>query len=207
MLNQRGSRQEQIMNLLLTTKSGLSIDTLAEQIEISRNAVKKHLDTLEKISLVQAANLNITGGRPSRNYKLTDQGINYFTKQYAWFGSLVLTEIKQEMGGPAFSRFMQRLGAKIASSLAPQFTDKSPAEKVQILTTIMQNLGYQASVENNDKTLTITAINCVFHDLAQEHTELCEFDRALIGNLLDNPVEQTECMAEQGSACCFKTKV
>lgn len=207
MLNQSGSRQEQIMNLLLTTKSGLSIDSLAEQIEISRNAVKKHLDTLEKTSLVQAANLNITGGRPSRNYKLTDQGINYFTKQYAWFGSLVLTEMKQEMGGPAFSNFMQRLGSKVASSLAPQFLGKSATEKVQILATIMHNLGYQASVENYDKTLTITAINCVFHDLAQEHTELCEFDRALIGALLDNPVEQTECMAKQGCACCFKTKV
>jgi HTH domain. len=36
------------MNLLLTTKSGLSIDTLAEQIEISRNAVEKTFRYLKK---------------------------------------------------------------------------------------------------------------------------------------------------------------
>jgi len=206
MPNQTGSRQEELLTLLLATKTGLSIDYLAEQLLISRNAVKKHLDTLEKLNLVQTATLNITGGRPSRNYKLTNQGINYFTKQYAWFANLVLTEMKLEMGEHAFSQFMQRLGTKMAQTLAPQFIDKTAPEKVEILATIMQNLGYQASVSQTGDGLNITAINCVFHDLAQEHKELCEFDRTLIRTLLDSPVEQTECMAKQGCVCSFKTK-
>ncbi len=205
MPNQTGSRQEELLTLLLATKTGLSIDHLAEQLAISRNAVKKHLDTLEKLNLVQTATLNITGGRPSRNYKLTNQGINYFTKQYAWFADLVLTEMKLEMGEQAFSQFMQRLGSKLGQTLAPQFIDKTASEKVEILASIMQNLGYQASVSQTDGCLTITAINCVFHDLAQEHKELCEFDRTLIRTLLGNPVEQTECMAKQGCVCSFKT--
>lgn len=206
MMNQSPSRQEQILTLLLSGKSGLSIDAMAEKLDISRTAVKQHIVTLENQSLVRAAHLNSTGGRPARNYVLTEEGINYFTKQYSWFCNLVLEELKQEMGSVAFSDFMQRLGRKVAASLSAQFACQDAAQKAQTLTTILHKLGYQANIEQQGDDITITAINCVFHDLAQQHTELCEFDRALIRSLLDKPVEQIECMAKAGCACRFVTR-
>jgi len=206
MQNQLGSRQEQILALLLGTKTGLSIDVMAGKLEISRNAVKQHLTVLEKDLLIQAGKFNLTKGRPSRSYVLTDLGVNKFTKQYSWFCNLLISELKEEMGGEALAQFMSRLGSKIAGSLAAQFKDQNAAEKVQTLSAILHNLGYQATIEKHDGAMTINAVNCVFHDLAQEHTELCEFDRSLIRTLLDNPVEQIECMAKQGCACRFKTK-
>jgi len=206
MQNQLGTRQEQILALLLGTKTGLSIDVMAGKLDISRNAVKQHLTVLEKDLLIQAGKFNLTKGRPSRSYVLTDLGVNKFTKQYSWFCNLLISELKEEMGGEALAQFMSRLGRKIADSLAAQFKDQNTAEKVQTLSAILHNLGYQATVEKHDGAMTINAVNCVFHDLAQEHTELCEFDRSLIRTLLDNPVEQIECMAKQGCACRFKTK-
>jgi len=202
-----GSRQEQILALLLGTKAGLSIDAIAEKLEISRNAVKQHMVVLEKDQLIKAGRLNLTKGRPSRSYVLTNQGINQFAKQYSWFSNLLISELKEEMGAEALVALLQRLGAKIASSLAPQFKGQNAGEKTQTLAVILQNLGYQAEVSEQDGEMTVSAINCVFHDLAQEHAELCEFDRSLIRTLLDNPVEQTECMAKQGCACRFKTKI
>jgi len=206
MQNQLGSRQEQILALLLGTKTGLSIDVMAGKLEISRNAVKQHLTVLEKDLLIQAGKFNLTKGRPSRSYVLTDLGVNKFTKQYSWFCNLLISELKEEMGGEALAQFMSRLGSKVADSLAAQFKDQNIAEKVQTLSAILHNLGYQATVEKQGDAMTINAVNCVFHDLAQEPIELCEFDRSLIRTLLDNPVEQIECMAKQGCACRFKMK-
>jgi len=207
MQNQLGSRQEQILALLLGTKTGLSIDVMAGKLEISRNAVKQHLTVLEKDLLIQAGKFNLTKGRPSRSYVLTDLGVNKFTKQYSWFCNLLISELKEEMGSEALAQFMSRLGRKVADSLAAQFKDQNSAEKVQTLSAILHNLGYQATTQLHDGAMTIDAVNCVFHDLAQEHTELCEFDRSLIRTLLDNPVEQIECMAKQGCACRFKTEI
>ncbi len=206
MQNQSPSRQEQILSLLLASKSGLSIEEMADKLAISRNAVNQHLAGLENQSLIRASQLNRTGGRPARNYVLTEKGINRFTKQYSWFCNLLLEELKHEMGSDAFSAFMQRLGRKVAAGLAGQFAGQDAAGKAQTLTAIMKNLGYQARIEQDGQRVTITAINCVFHDLAQQHTELCEFDRALIRQLLDNPVEQVECMAKEGCSCQFVTK-
>ena len=204
MINRTGSRQDQILSLLLNFRTGMSIDEISEQLEISRNAVKQHLVVLQNENLIKKDTLNNTGGRPSQNYVLTEQGINHFPKQYSWFCNLLLSELKSEMGSQAFEQFMGKLGATLAQSLAPQFANKNSDRKIDALIEIMQSFGYQAARDETEKTPTIKAINCVYHDLAQEHPELCEFDRALMSTLLENPIKQTECMAKRDCSCKFK---
>ena len=67
----------------------------------------------------------------------------------------------------------------------------------------MDELGFRTGkpVSGNQ---TIKAYNCIFHDLAQKHNEICKFDIALMTALLEKDVELTECMARGGGECCFK---
>jgi predicted ArsR family transcriptional regulator len=197
------SRQDQILKLLLDVKSGMSIDEMASQLQISRNAIKQHLVMLERAALVQKHTLNITGGRPAQSYVLTEQGINHFPKQYSWFCNLLLTDLKADMGEEAFKRYMAKLGVKLAHSLMQQFKFKSPADKITELVGVMQSLGYHAQQDSLSAEPTLLAFNCVYHDLAQQHPELCEFDHALMSTLLEKPLTQTECMARNGCVCKF----
>ncbi|MEI7995269.1 MAG: HTH domain-containing protein, partial [Methylococcaceae bacterium] len=105
-----GSRQQQILNLLLEKKTGLSIDEIATALNISRNAVQQHFTVLEKDGYIQTGVLNKTAGRPVRSYVLTEAGINSFPKQYAWFSDLILTDLKNELGTDAFQRYLHKLG-------------------------------------------------------------------------------------------------
>lgn len=199
-------RQQQILDLLLKADCGLSIDEMAVQMAISRNAVKQHLVLLEKQQLVQEADLNSTGGRPARRYRLTEQGINRFPKQYSWFCGLLLNELAAEWGQQALERRMWQLGEKLAHSLKPQFAGKDLQQKLQTLAELMQSLGYHADADLSDGQISLKALNCVYHDLAQQHPELCQFDQALISTLLELPIEQTACMAKQDCDCRFKLK-
>jgi len=199
-----GSRQEQILTLLLNTPEGVSIDEMAFKLNISRNAVKQHLVVLEKQQLVREGALNSTGGRPARSYSLTDKGINSFPKQYAWFCNLLLNDLAAEMSAEALEKMMWNMGVKLAHSLAPQFIHKNAQQKLIALVELMQNLGYHAEIEQNGAEPSIKAINCVYHDLAQQHPELCMFDQALISTLLDSPIEQIACMAKQDCNCRFR---
>lgn len=198
-----GSRQEQILTLLLNAADGMSIDELAAALDISRTAVKQHLAVLEKLQLVQEAALNSTGGRPARSYRLTVQGVNHFPKQYAWFGNLLLDEVAAELGSAGLEQLMRRMGEKLAASLLPQFAGKSADERMQGLLALMQELGYHAAALDESGQTGIRAVNCVYHDLAQKRPELCQFDLALIGTLLGRPVRQTACMAKQDCDCRF----
>ena len=204
MTTQPSTRQEQILTLLLNSIAGMSIDEMATELQISRNALKQHLLALEKQQLVQEASLNSTGGRPARSYSLTKQGVNRFPKQYAWFSELLIEELTQRMGEEAINRMMWDMGVKLAHSLSGKFASKNPAEKQTALVELMQELGYFANLEQHEQHTSIKAVNCVFHDLAQKHTALCQFDVALISTLLDQPIEQTECMAKQGCVCRFR---
>lgn len=198
-----GSRQQQILKLLLENKTGMSIDETATALAISRNAVQQHFTALERDGYIQAGGSNKTAGRPVRTYVLTEAGINSFPKQYAWFSELVLANLKQEMGSEAFRRYLHQLGKALAQGLLPQFEGKTGQERLDVLLKIMEQLGYQAKAVNIGRHQGIEACNCVYHDLAQKHEEICEFDRALMSTLLAKDVEQVECMAQGGAVCRF----
>ena len=203
MITKTGSRQEQILTLLLNSAVGVSIDEMAAAMDISRTAVKQHLMGLENQQLVQEAALNSTGGRPARSYTLTEQGINRFPKQYSWFCNLLLDELAAELGTEALEKKMWNMGVKLGRSLLPQFSHKTAQEKILALVELMQNLGYHAELVRQDDLSSIKAVNCVYHDLAQQHPELCQFDHALISTILEQPIQQTACMVNKDCDCRF----
>jgi DeoR family transcriptional regulator, suf operon transcriptional repressor len=57
---------------------------------------------------------------------------------------------------------------------------------------IMDELGFKtgSKTDSVDKNpTTIKAYNCIFHDMAQKHNEVCKFDIALMTALLEKDVE------------------
>ena len=202
------SRQHQILELLLKNRAGLSIDEIANVLDISRNAVQQHFSTLERDHLIKKGVLKKTAGRPVRTYVLAEAGVNYFPKQYAWFSELILSDLKQEMGSEAFMRYFQKLGATLSRDLMPRFEGKQTDERINELINILGDLGFQATANKagEGEEQYIEACNCIYHDLAQKHDEICELDKTLVSTLLNKDVELVECMAKEGHVCRFKIK-
>jgi DeoR family suf operon transcriptional repressor len=199
-------RQHQILEQLLENRTGLSIDALAIVMDISRAAVQQHVAGLEGDGYIKKISLNKTAGRPVVIYGITDKGINYFPKQYAWFSDLILSDLRQEMGAEGFEDYMQRLGIRLANNLLNQFQGKNLYDRLGELMLIMTNLGFQVTTDNDSEISkpVIRANNCIYHDLAQKHNEICAFDLALMSTLLDKEVKQLSCMAKGDCACRFK---
>jgi len=201
-------RQRQILDLLLKNRAGLSIDEMATALNISRNAVQQHLPSLEKEDYIQTGDLKKTAGRPVRTFILTELGLNFFPKKYAWLSELILSDLKNEMGSDAFKAYLQKLGNSLAHDLLPNFEGKSTEERIVELSTIMETLGFQvsASNRNTEEYSYIEACNCIYHDIAQQHNEVCELDKSLVSTLLDRKIELVDCMAKGEHICCFKIK-
>ncbi len=201
-----GARQHEILILLLENKAGLSIDQIASVLNISRNAVQQHFTVLEKDGYIQKGVLNKTAGRPVRSFVLTEAGINSFPKQYAWFSELILTDLKNELGSEAFQRYLHKLGNNLSQSLLPQFEGKQTDERIKALLKVMDALNFNVRnmTDSGTNEQVIGAYNCIYHDLAQKHEELCEFDRTLMSSLLDKDIDHVECMAKGGAVCRFK---
>ncbi len=198
------STQHRILDQLLLNKNGLSIDALANALSVTRTAIQQHFAALERDGLIKKKQANKTAGRPVNIYELTDSGINYFPKQYAWFSEVVLNELLEELGENRFVEFMQRLGRKIAGELKHKFAGKDIDENLKELARLMSELGFKAQAEINETgEAVITAVNCVYHDLAKKHQAICSFDISLMSTILNKDINHTQCMAKGDCLCKF----
>ncbi len=203
MLNPVSARQNQILKLLLTNRDGLTIDEVSQALDISRSAIQQHFAVLESNQFITPISFSKTAGRPVRVYVISEKGINHFPKQYAWFSELILDELKTEMGEQKFQQFMADLGSKLAEKLLPEYADQSMPVRLEKLSRLMEDLGFHVTLQADDESQSIEACNCIYHDIAQKHPEVCEFDKALINTLLGKKTTLTECAAKGGHLCRF----
>jgi predicted ArsR family transcriptional regulator len=205
MLELLGQRQKDLLKLLLRHKDGLTVDELARQLDVTRNAVRQHLAALDSAGLVASGATKATGGRPTQLYVLSQKGRELFPRQYSWLAQLMVESVKQEDGGEALRRRLAAMGAEVGAQLRAQHPSlRSRADKVLKLAELMEQLGYSTAATTVLDPTVISADNCVFHDLAREHPEVCHFDLALLSAFTDSRVDHQECMVRGGHCCRFK---
>jgi predicted ArsR family transcriptional regulator len=197
-----GTRQQQLLSTLLEHKSGLTVDELCKQLEITRTAVNQHLLALERSGYIAKDKLTRTGGRPGHTYILTTAGHALFPKQYAWFSRLLLESLEAELGKEGLKRYLDKLGAGLSDTLQTRVQGLTPEQRLSEVVAILEELGYDADLEQTpEQGPAINAHNCVYHDLAKTHNEVCQFDISLLKSLLGADIEHKSCMA-RGDDCC-----
>ena len=201
-----GERQQRLLTLLLENKQGQSADELARALDISRSAVHQHLSVLAGGGYVEKTAQAPKGGRPGYAWRLSERGVHLFPKHYAMFAELLLGGMKGDLGSEGLGEAMQRMGRLLGEQNLHRVRGRTPAERIEELARIMRELGYQSRTAQGEEgeLPLIEARNCIWHDLARRHREVCELDLALMDTLLDADVEHAECMVRGGTACRFR---
>jgi predicted ArsR family transcriptional regulator len=202
-MNKINQRQHDILEHFLTHKQGLSIEELADVLGISRTAVQQHFIALEHHGYIKKNTFDKTAGRPLARYAITDKGINHFPKHYAFLADLMLENLLETISSEEGEVYMTKLGGKLAGQLH-QFAGKSLHERVPILIETMNDLGFKVQeTQNVEGKKCLQACNCIYHDLAQKHPQICQFDLALINTALGESVKLTRNMAQGDTVCEF----
>lgn len=81
-------------------------------------------------------------------------------------------------------------------------TDHEAATR--LLAEQLDSLGYEAEVIEADGHTEVAASNCVFHQLARAHPDVCRFDLAFMSAATGRPVQRTQCMLHGSPACRFR---
>jgi predicted ArsR family transcriptional regulator len=205
MLNVFGDRQQELLRSLHRNKKGLTIDELAAALKVTRTAVKQHLVTLEQGGYVDRGVLKLTRGRPGRAYLLSPRGVDLFPKQYSWFSGLLLRGVKVERGSEGLAQHLRDMAKSIAAALKDRTEGKTGSERLAEIVKLMNELSYEAELHqaSEGEPLGIRASNCVYHHLAQEFPEVCQFDLELLARLSGAGVDHQECIIRGGNACRF----
>ncbi|WP_442107868.1 helix-turn-helix transcriptional regulator [Pseudomonas sp. NUPR-001] len=194
-----GRTQQDLLCALLYKAAGMSIEELASQLAVTRTAVRQHLAALQGDGLVVRGELRATGRRPEQLYRLSAAGHELFPRHYHLLANSLIDEVASLIGHDALVMLMRTLGEKMAADLSTERLDE------QQIAAHMKDVGYESEVFfRSGAPAQIVAHNCVFHQLAEAHPEVCELDLALIGSLGGGTVAHLECMLRGGHVCRFE---
>lgn len=207
MLERFGRRQQELLKLMLKNKAGVSIDELAAEARVTRTAVRQHLTALEAEGYVRKGDERKTAGRPGQTFVLTVRGTELFPRQYSWFSGLLLNAIRGERGSEGLAQWLRELACTVATSLNSRLEGKQDEQRLEAIVTILNELAFEAKatlpVDRPSET-AIEASNCIYHDLAQQFPEVCQFDLELLSQLTGSEVEHQECIVRGGHSCRFR---
>lgn len=202
--------QRKILEFLLIKPDGATLDELASHLEISKTATKEHVIKIEAMGYLVFYDEKGEVGRPRRHYILSNEGHEVFPKQYSWLSNILLEVLAEDLGAPAVSKIMKTLAAKVADSMQDKFRRAAAGpELLQVLTQTLNELGYRANLKQSDlrKGAVIEATNCVYHSVAKQHPELCQFDIQFIQHATGmKNVKLDSCIARGGAVCRFCIK-
>ncbi|MGC8515533.1 MAG: helix-turn-helix transcriptional regulator [Thermoplasmata archaeon] len=156
--------------------SSKSMEDLSELLGINKNAVKEHMDSLISKGYVKCDFRHAQAGRPKKVFDLTEKGMDLFPKRYAALASLLMNEIRGEMGDETLNRLLAGVAEKLVKNYAVNdlklddgTNEENRLDKLRLFVESLNKMGYSARLVVEGGSAKIVRYNCIFYDLAKEN--------------------------------------
>ena len=195
-----------ILNLL-QEKGEASVGHLSEDLHLASATVRRHLDVLLRDHLVEYHQVRKSLGRPEYAYTLTEEGQETLPKHYQDLLSGILSELSHltpdDVNGHNGKELSDLLFLRLAQKAAKPVAESSHEARLSALIEVLNDGDFSPEVETLDGTVRIQLHNCPFRSVAQSQESVCLFDKNLISNMLQAPVEQERCIRNGDRSCCY----
>jgi DeoR family suf operon transcriptional repressor len=210
------SSKDAILNYLLKENKA-SAQTIAQAMNISPQATRRHLKELEEQGLIEHELIPVKVGRPQHLYYLSRQGRDRFGQNYGEFAVSFLDTLTETVGEKEVSKVLQKQWQKKAEQYRQYLTGDSLAQRINQLVEIRKNEGYMAEVfllEEESKTklapesFFITEHNCAISDVAESYPQVCGHELEMFVSLFpDCQVERTSWINNGEHLCGYLIKL
>ena len=197
-----------ILNLL-QKREGSSVGYLSRELDLASATVRRHLDVLLRDRLVDYKQVRKSLGRPGYAYVLTEEGQEILPKRYRDLLSSVLSELSEltpeDTKGHDGKELSNLLFRRMANRATRSVDKGGHKARLSALVDILAELDFRPEVEIMDQTVHIRLHNCPFRSVVKGQELICVFDKTLIGNMLQVPVVQENCIRNGSSSCSYTT--
>lgn len=202
-LTKRESPLWQIVEYLQRQGSA-TIKELEDLLGVTTTAVRQQLTTLQAEGFIERRVVHAGVGRPHHAYFTTPKVQDLFACQCDDLALTLLQEVFQLEGQERTLVLLDRVGTRLANKYSSSVRSSLLRERVgELAGTLNGNGVLSDAVAQDDNTFVLRTYNCPFHELAQEHREICEMDRNMIGKVLGSDVDLSSCMLDGHAGCTF----
>lgn len=196
--------KQEILELLL--KHGeLRAQNLADCLQISPQAIRRHLNELEAEGLVSYTAEVVDMGRPQHIYRLTKKGRDRFPAGYDQFTVSFLGTLAESLGKEQLEEVLAREWQKKAQAYRQQIGGGSLGDKIQKLAKLRQAEGYITdwyAIEGTGDFI-YTEYNCVIASVAESFPAVCSHELEMFSAIFDQPVERTHWLVNGEHRCGY----
>ncbi len=178
-----------------------TVDELAQQLDLTDNAIRSHLTVLERDGIVRQHGYRRGAGKPAYDYDLTEDAQTLFSNAYEPVLRQLLTVLVGELGSQDTESLLRRAGQHLAAA-APT-ADGDTRERAETAVTLLGELGGLAELEEQDDRLVIRGFGCPLSGVVADHPEACRLVEALLTEYVGAPVCE-QCDRSERPRCQFE---
>ncbi|MEQ9235071.1 iron-sulfur cluster biosynthesis transcriptional regulator SufR [Coleofasciculus sp. E2-BRE-01] len=209
---QQSSTKQDILQYLLKQEQAIA-HALAEALDISPQAIRRHLKDLEAEGLIEYKSVSMGMGRPQHVYRLSKKGRDRFPNHYGEFAVSLLDTLEETVGAEQVSTILQKQWERKAMEYRQLLGQGSLAERVAKLVELRQSEGYMAEwypVESSDGSeqphnqFILKEHNCAISNVAESFPSVCGHELEMFAAILpDCQVERTHWINQGEHQCGY----
>jgi predicted ArsR family transcriptional regulator len=196
------STKDKILQTLLR-RPRITINELAEAVEINPISVRHHLTNLQMEGLIQAEEVRHGVGRPRLVYSLTQDGMERFPTKYLRLTTRLLAQMKETMPAPVVAQLFNQIAEDLASEYSSQIQGLSMEERLEFVKELLAQEGFTVEWEKKGSEYQIHEISCPYYQIGVAHPEVCTVDQTLISKMLALPANKVQCSLDGGAHCTY----
>jgi len=180
-----------------------TVEQLAESLDLTDNAIRGHLSSLERDGIVRQGGLRRGQGvgKPAVLYELHPDAEPIFSSAYQPVLAAVLDVLVAELPAEKAADLLQKAGRRVGVATGGRASG-TMADRVAAAAAALRSLGGEVDVVTEDGTLLIRGSGCPLSSAVVRRPETCRAVEALVSEIVGAPV--TECCARgQRPRCCF----
>jgi len=198
------STRDRVARSILTNGPS-SAAVLAERLELTPAAVRRHLDHLLEEGLVESREERVYGprgrGRPAKVFVLTDTGRHAFHQAYDDLAATALQFIAESGGDEAVAAFARRRIADVEERYRALVDAAPEAKKAEALAHALTVDGYAASTLEAGAGAQLCQHHCPVAHVATQFPQLCEAETEVFARLLGKHVQRLATIAHGDGVC------
>jgi predicted ArsR family transcriptional regulator len=190
--------------ILLLRKSEMTVNDLAEKLDLTDNAVRAHLLSLERDGFV-ALKGSVKGFRkPHFIYGLTENTRELFPRPYGLLFNKLLSALRSTLSPAALIDRFREVGSGIGKENKIE-ENAALDQKIERALSAIESLGGAATHVSSDGKTVISSESCPFAEAVAEHPEVCKITESMIAEILGSEVTE-HCDRTSAPKCRFQVE-
>jgi predicted ArsR family transcriptional regulator len=182
-----------------------TVNELAAELELTDNAVRAQLLTLERDGLVRQSGVQRGYRKPHFAYELTPEAEHLFPKSYDALLNVLLSVLKERLAPNELGDVLREVGRKAAADAMTILTsDSDLAVKAEQAAKVLEALGGAPRLEKLDGKILIQSTSCPLATAVAAHPEMCRVAETLVAQITGGRVRERCHKTDTPPRCLFE---